>query len=241
MSRKCRQSYSQYYIEHGYKELTIPPDENGDFNLKPVNALHIWPRGNFMMIALPNPDKSFTCTLFAPYHGTGGLLDLNTKDKVLEHFEKYFPDAIEKMPNLVEEYEKNPNGALATMKVNPWHVEDYMVLIGDAAHAIVPFYGQGMNSGFEDCLILSELFDEYDGQLDKILPTFTKVRKPTADALAQLSFDNYVEMRKHTASKLFRFQKRVEAVLHFLFPRYWIPLYTMVSFTRIPYDQVIVA
>lgn len=233
MSRHCRQNFSQYYIPHGYKELSLPPIEN-DFALTPVNALHIWPREKFMLIALPNPDKSFTCTLFAPYEG---LLQLETEEQVLEHFQKHFPDIIPLIPNLAQEYLRNPTGSLATMRVEPWNLKDKVVLIGDAAHAIVPFYGQGMNAAFEDCLIFNSFLDKHRNSLSLCVREFAQSRKPSADALADLSFYNYIVMRQHTASWSFRLKKRIEAVLHRFFPSYWIPLYTMVSFTRIPYEE----
>lgn len=223
-----RFEYKQSYIEHGYKELRIPASDTGNFQLEP-NALHIWPRESFMLIALPNPDKSFTCTLFLPFEGPVSFEQLKTPASVQEFFQKYFPDALQLMPSLNEDFRDNPTGSLVTVYCYPWH-RNRTLLIGDAAHAIVPFYGQGMNAGFEDVRILNELLNKYDDNWAFVLPEFEKLRKPDADAIARLALDNFVEMRDLVADEDFQLRKKIEARLHELFPDRWIPLYTMVTF-----------
>lgn len=223
-----RFEYKQSYIEHGYKELRIPASDSGDFQLEP-NALHIWPRESFMLIALPNPDKSFTCTLFLPFEGPVSFEQLKTPEAVQDFFHQYFPDALPLMPSLIEDFRDNPTGSLVTVHCYPWH-RHRTLLIGDAAHAIVPFFGQGMNAGFEDVRILNELLDKYDDKWKHVLPEFEQLRKPDADAIAQLALDNFVEMRDLVADEEFQLRKKIEAHLHELFPDKWIPLYTMVTF-----------
>lgn len=241
MMRLMRVDFSQHFIEHGYKELTMPPVRRPDgsmgYAIDPVNALHIWPRHEYMMIALPNPDKSFTCTVFAPFAILEGL-DKHP-EQVEEWFAAQFPDAVPAIPDLLAQYKANPTGALVTVHVAPWHYEDKVVIMGDAAHALVPFYGQGMNAGLEDVFTFYKVLKSCGGDLSRAVPEWARARKPAGDAIAQLSYDNYVEMRSHTASRSFLLQKRFEARLHQWFPDWWIPLYTMVAFTNIPYDEVI--
>jgi kynurenine 3-monooxygenase len=229
--------YSQSYLEHGYKELTIPPvagASGSTFAMEP-NALHIWPRGGFMMIALPNPDRSFTCTLFWPFRGPGGFESLRTPAEITGYFERVFPDAIPLIPNLVREFQTNPTGALVTVRCQPWHDGGRVVLIGDAAHAIVPFFGQGMNAAFEDCVALDACIGESPGDLARAFAAYTGRRKEHADAIADLAVENFLEMRDKVASRWFRARKRSEHLLHRLFPRWFTPLYHMITFTTIPY------
>jgi kynurenine 3-monooxygenase len=223
-----RFDYSQEYIKHGYKELHIPASDTGEFKLD-KNSLHIWPRESFMMIALPNPDGSFTCTLFFPFEGDLSFTSLDTQTKVKTFFEETFPDATALMPDYLIDAYKNPAASLVTTKCFPW-VKNNTLLIGDAAHAIVPFYGQGMNAGFEDCRILNELLDQYQDDWAKVLTAFQNRRKPDADAIAQLALDNFIEMRDLVADEKFLLRKKIEAKIHSLFPDKWIPLYTMVTF-----------
>ena len=223
-----RFEYSQHYIEHGYKELRIPPGENGDF-LMEKNALHIWPRESFMLIALPNPDGTFTCTLFFPFEGEPSFNKLQTADDIQSFFKSTFPDAYAMMPSLIEDFRDNPTSALVTMRCHPW-VKNNALLIGDAAHSIVPFFGQGMNAGFEDCRILNQLFDQFDDNWDLALSEFQRIRKPDADAIAELAMDNFVEMRDLVADADFLLRKKIEAKLHELYPEKWTPLYSMVTF-----------
>jgi kynurenine 3-monooxygenase len=232
-----RFEYNQYYIESGYKELIIPPGENGKFLLE-KNALHIWPRGSFMMIALPNPDGNFTCTLFLPFEGEKSFEKLKTEKEITDFFKAEFPDAVPLMPTLVSDFQNNPVSSLVTVKCYPWTFDSRIALIGDAAHAIVPFYGQGMNCGFEDCVILNELIEEHKENWPKILDAYQKLRKPDADAIADLAVANFVEMRDKTADPKFLLQKKIEARFSEKHPGKWIPLYSMVTYSpHIRYSQ----
>jgi len=237
MQKQERFDFTQNYITHGYKELSIPPTAEGEFAMDP-NALHIWPRGKFMLIALPNPDKSFTCTLFLPFEGTKVCFEKIHDEKDVDSvFRTYFDDAYEMMPNLKEEYFNNPTSALITINCYPW-VKNQCLLIGDASHAMVPFYGQGMNCGFEDCFVLDGLIDKYGTtSWDLIFEKFQKMRKPDTDAISQLALENFVEMRDSVSDPKFAIRKKIEAKLHELYPNEWIPLYTMVTFSDIPYAE----
>lgn len=223
-----RFDYEQNYIDHGYKELHIPPGANGSFQLE-KNYLHIWPRESFMMIALPNPDGSFTCTLFFPFDGNPSFGMLKTNADVEKFFEETFPDAKRLMPSLLEDFNTNPTSSLVTIKCYPW-VRNKTLLIGDAAHGIVPFYGQGMNAGFEDCRVLNDLLNQHRDNWMVVLPEFQKLRKPDADAIAQLALDNFIEMRDLVADADFLLRKKIEGKLYELFPDKWVPLYPMVTF-----------
>ena len=234
-----RFDYSQTYLAHGYKEMHIPPTGTGDFAMEP-HALHIWPRGGFMMIALPNEDKSFTCTLFWPLQGANCFDMLDTPEAVTAFFEQHFADAVPLMPTLIDDYMNNPVSSLVTVRCSPWQHEDRVVLIGDASHAIVPFYGQGMNAAFEDVEILAQMIDtqiDESGQGDwgALLYEFSRRRKPNSDAIADMAVDNFLEMRDHVGSAAFLWGKRVEKALHRLMPQSFTPLYEMVTFSTIPY------
>ncbi len=231
--------YQQYYIDCGYKELTIPPTADGDFAME-INALHIWPRKDYMLIALPNLDKSFTCTLFFPFEGEQSFSKLDTEEKVKAFFETTFPDAVPLMPDYVNEFFNNPTSSLVTVKCFPWIREDKFALIGDAAHAIVPFFGQGMNCGFEDCRILDELIEANGDDWTTILSQYQTLRKPDADAIADLAVNNFTEMRERTADPQFLLQKKIEAKLHQKFPEKWIPAYSQVTFSpHIRYSEAL--
>ncbi len=229
-------NYAQEYLSHGYKELSIPPTATGEFAMEP-NALHIWPRGGFMMIALPNRDRSFTCTLFHPLKGRESFESLKTRADVLQFFEKTFPDAVPKMPTLADDFFAHPTGSLVTIKCQPWHHEGRVLLIGDAAHAIVPFYGQGMNAAFEDCLELMRCMGTHKDDLRRAVVEFGARRKVNTDAIAELAIDNFVEMRDKVGTKRFLWRKRLEHLLHRLMPRKFMPLYNMISFTTFPYAK----
>jgi kynurenine 3-monooxygenase len=234
-----RFEYSQTYIEHGYKEFRIPPGDHGQFLLG-KDALHIWPRESFMLIALPNPDATFTCTLFFPFDGHPSFRSLDEPEVFQDFFEKTFPDVVPLMPTLLEDLRDNPTSSLVTIRCYPW-IANKTLLIGDAAHGIVPFFGQGMNSGFEDCRILNEMLDMYKDDWDAVLPVFQKLRKPDTDAIAKLALDNFVEMRDLVADSDFLLRKKIEARLHDLFPEKWIPLYAMVTFNeKIRYSEAYV-
>jgi kynurenine 3-monooxygenase len=234
MMKAGRFNYSQSYLEHGYKELTIPALPDGGFQLE-KNALHIWPRGSFMMIALPNPDGTFTCTLFFPYSGTHGFDDLNTEEKVLEFFSSEFPDAVPLMPNLTQEFFHNPTASLITVKSDPWNYEDKVVLLGDAAHAVVPFFGQGMNCSFEDCVELDQWIEKYPNNWSQCFQAFSKSRKPNADAIANMALENFIEMRDKVAHPEFLLRKKVEQQLEQRYPQHFVSRYALVSFSTIPY------
>lgn len=231
--------YAQHYIDCGYKELTIPPTANGDFAME-VNALHIWPRKNYMLIALPNLDKTFTCTLFFPFEGELSFSKLNADDKIVNFFNTNFADAVPLMPNYLEEFKTNPTSSLVTVKCFPWVRDDKFALIGDAAHAIVPFFGQGMNCGFEDCRILDELIDKHQENWTDILQEYQALRKPDGDAIADLAVNNFTEMRDKTGNPTFLLQKKIEATFHENYPELWIPAYSQVTFSpHIRYSEAL--
>jgi kynurenine 3-monooxygenase len=231
--------YQQYYIDCGYKELTIPSTASGEFAME-VNALHIWPRKDYMLIALPNLDKTFTCTLFFPFIGETSFSKLYSEEKVEIFFQQTFPDAVPLMPDYVNEFFNNPTSSLVTVKCFPWIREDKFALIGDAAHAIVPFFGQGMNCGFEDCRILDELIDKYKDDWQTILNEYQFLRKPDADAIADMAINNFTEMRDKTADPKFLLQKKIEARLHEKYPDKWIPAYSQVTFSpHIRYSEAL--
>ena len=225
-----RFEYNQHYIDCGYKELIIPAGKNGEFLLD-KNALHIWPRGSFMMIALPNPDGNFTCTLFLPFEGEKSFSNLKTDKQVEDFFKSEFSDAFTLMPTLISDFKTNATASLVTVKCSPWVFDNKIGLIGDAAHAIVPFYGQGMNCGFEDCVVLNELIEKHNDDWDIIFPEYEQLRKPDGDAIADLAIANFVEMRDKTADPKFILQKKIEAKFSQHYPDKWIPLYSMVTYS----------
>jgi len=229
-----RVNASHHYLEHGYKELTIPPAADGSLRME-KNALHIWPRKNFMLIALPNTDGTFTCTLFLPFEGEISFAALQTEADVTAFFTRHFPDAVPMMPTLLEDFFNNPTSSLITTHIKPWHYKDQSALIGDAAHAIVPFYGQGMNAGFEDCTILSGLMDKHGEDWTTILDRYDSYRKPNGDAVAQLALLNFVEMRDKVADPHFLERKKIEKELGKRYPDQFISVYEMVSFSHTPY------
>jgi kynurenine 3-monooxygenase len=228
--------YDESYLAHGYKELTIPPGANGSWQME-KNALHIWPRRSFMMIALPNPDGSFTCTLFWEFEGPRSFATTKTDDDVRRFFEEEFPDAVQLMPNLLEDFKTNPTGSLMTIRCAPWFYSDKVCLVGDAAHAVVPFYGQGMNAAFEDCVVLDECLTRFTEDRQRAFAEYFERRKVNADALADLALGNFIEMRDKTASKTFRAKKKLDHFLEAALPGIYLPLYAMVTFTRIPYAE----
>ena len=228
--------YDESYLAHGYKELTIPPDANGSWQME-KNALHIWPRRSFMMIALPNPDGSFTCTLFWEFEGPRSFATTKSDDDVRRFFEEEFPDAVQLMPNLLEDFKTNPTGSLVTIRCAPWFYHDKVCLVGDAAHAVVPFYGQGMNAAFEDCVVLDECLTRFPEDRQRGFAEYFERRKVNADALADLALGNFIEMRDKTASRTFRAKKKLDHFLEAALPGIYLPLYAMVTFTRIPYAE----
>jgi kynurenine 3-monooxygenase len=228
--------YDESYLAHGYKELTIPPGPDGSWQMEKF-SLHIWPRKSFMMIALPNPDGSFTCTLFWEFEGPRSFATTKTDDEVRRFFEEEFPDAVPLMPNLLDDFKNNPTGSLVTIRCAPWFYQDKVALVGDAAHAVVPFYGQGMNAAFEDCVVLDECLAQFPEDRQRAFSEYFQRRKVNADALADLALENFIEMRDKTASRAFRAKKKLDHFLEATFPGIYLPLYTMVTFTRIPYAE----
>lgn len=233
-----RFNYMQEYLGHGYKELEIPAGPNGEFQIE-SDVLHIWPRHDFMMIALPNLDKSFTVTLFNKYEGEDGFDNLDTDEKVITFFSKYFPNAMKVMPDLISDWHNNPTSSLATIKCFPWSNEDKSVIFGDAAHAIVPFYGQGMNASLEDCRIFAELLDEYTDVIDwkELFHNFENKRKENTDAIADLALQNYIEMRSHVANPVFQTKRIIEMELEKRYPDFS-SKYSLVTFNGdVPYSK----
>lgn len=238
MTKQERFDYQQDYLTHGYKELTIPAGGDGTFRLE-KHALHIWPRGAFMMIALPNQDGSFTCTLFWPFEGPNSFAALKTEADVLAFFQKQFPDAVPLMPDLAHDFLSNPTGSLVTIRCRPWHAAGKVVLIGDACHAVVPFLGQGMNAAFEDCTVLHECLNQHAPDWESAFRDYEQRRKVHLDTLADLCLVNFIEMRDRVGSPLFLLRKQLALLLHRLFPKWYLPLYTMIEFTRIPYADAL--
>ena len=234
MLRQSRFNFSQQYLNYGYKELTIPAGANGKHALE-THALHIWPRGNHMLIALPNVDGTFACILFLPFEGMDSFAQLNTHSEVVDFFRARFPDVVPLMPGLAENFFANPTGAMVTIQCSPWHAEGRVLLLGDAAHAIVPFFGQGINCGFEDCTQLLELIGQHRGDWAPIFAEFEKRRKVNTDAIADLALENFVEMRDRVGDARFLFRKKVELALEAKLPKVFVPKYSMVTFHRIPY------
>lgn len=230
--RKFLFSYSQNYLNHGYKELEIPADNSGNHQIS-KGHLHIWPRGDFMLIALPNMDGSFTVTLFLSYdEGEYNFNNLTSEEEITEFFQKEFPDALQLIPNIKEEFTNNPTGALGTVKCSPWCYQNKTLLIGDAAHAIVPFYGQGMNASFEDVFVLDEILNQDLGDWEAIFKAYQKVRKQDTDAIADLAIDNFYEMKDHVANPLFKEKRKIEMDLEKHFPNQYSSKYSLVTFNE---------
>jgi len=222
-------------LGHSYKELSIPPDKSGEFQLEP-NALHIWPRGKFMLIALPNMDRSFTVTLFLPNIGDISFSTVRSLDDLNSLFENNFPDVLDIMPSLKTDYFSNPTGKLGTVRCSQWNVNE-SVLIGDAAHAVVPFFGQGMNASFEDCTVLNQMLDSSVNWKD-LFESFSKKRKIDGDAIADMALENYIEMRDSVNKDRFLNERDLERQLELKYPDQFISRYSMVSFHQIPYSTV---
>ena len=229
--------YMKKPLGHGYKELTIPSMESGKFQIEP-NALHIWPRGNHMLIALPNNDCSFTCTLFFPMTGATSFQTVKTEKDILDLFQSQFPDTIKLMPTLAEDFQNNPTGDLASVYCKPWHLGDKALLIGDAAHAVVPFFGQGMNASFQDCSTLANLMGQNENDWETIFKDFSSTQVENGHAIANMAIENYLEMRDHVNDPEYKKRRNVELKLERMFPGQFIPRYSMVSFHKIPYAEV---
>ena len=224
-------------LGHGYKELTIHPDSNGEFQLE-SKSLHIWPRGEFMLIALPNYDRSFTCTLFLPMEGDNSFSYLNSEKKVLEFFKKYFPDTLQLISDLPGEYQKRPVGKLGSIYCSKWHYNDRAAIFGDAAHTIVPFFGQGMNASLQDCTVMHSFVIKYDGNWDKIFTKFSEKQVPNGHAIADMALENYIEMRDSVNDPKYKIKRELEFDLENKFWDRFVPRYSMVSFHELPYSEV---
>lgn len=230
-----RFNFSQNYIEDGYREILLPANADGSYKLE-KNALHIWPRGRFMLIALPNEDGSFTCTLFMPFKGENSFETLTTKEAVNTFFKTTFPDFYEMMPNIADAWEDHPLSSLAIIRCYPW-THGKTALMGDAAHATVPFYGQGMNAGFEDCTVMWELMQKHNENWEKVFEEYQLMRKPDGDGVQDLSLHNYYVMRDYVADPKFLLQKKIEAHFSEKHPDKWMPLYSQVTFSHIRYSE----
>lgn len=238
MQKRERFNYEQFYLDHGYKELTIPANSDGSWKLD-KNALHIWPRARYMLIALPNHDGSFTCTLFLPFdsafEGETSFHALRTPEDVTQCFARLFPDVVPIMPTLLDDFFYHPTSSLVTIRCAPWTFEDKAMLIGDAAHAIVPFYGQGMNAGFEDCRVFDELLTKHNDSWQDAMHEYQFVRKPNSDAIARLAMENFIEMSERVSDPKFLLRKKIEQQLHAKYGDSFVPVYSMVTFSHIPY------
>ena len=235
MQKLDRFNYSQNFIADGYREILLPANEDGSYKMD-KNSLHIWPRGRFMLIALANNDGSFTCTLFMPHQNDKYSFDkLTSKDKVNDFFKEVFPDFYQMLPNVADSWEHHPLSSLAIIRCYPW-TAGKVALMGDAAHATVPFYGQGMNAGFEDCTVMSELIQKYGLDWQAIFDEYSRERKPDGDALQDLSLGNYFEMRDFVGDPMFLLRKKIEAKFSELYPEKWMPLYSQVTFSSIRYS-----
>jgi kynurenine 3-monooxygenase len=235
MQRLGRLNFSQEHLDYGYKELTIAAGPGGKHPLEP-NALHIWPRGAYMLIALPNVDGTFACILFLPFEGPVGFANLDSSEKASNFFAERFADALPLMPQLQENYSGNPTGSMVTIKSAPWQLDGKVLLLGDSAHAIVPFFGQGMNCAFEDCTVFLELLDRHGSNWPALFQEFEQARKPNTDSIADMALENFIEMRDRVADPRFLFRKKVELALEAKYPRHFVPKYAMVTFHRVPYS-----
>jgi kynurenine 3-monooxygenase len=238
MQRQSRFNYSQEFIDVGYKELTIPASADGTHKLD-NSSFHIWPRGEFMLIAMPNLNGSFTCTLFMPFEGAISFENIKTEVQAEQFFNTYFPDIKDDISNLTRDFFKNPTSAMVTMKCFPWTYWDKVALVGDSAHAIVPFYGQGMNAGFEDISVLDDLMLQFGDDWEKIFREYQYSRKPDADAISELSYRNFIEMSSKTADPEFLLRKKIEKHFAEKYPEKWVPLYSRVTFSNKPYADAL--
>lgn len=238
LERKFLFSYSQNYLTHGYKELEIPADVNGNHQIS-KDHLHIWPRGDYMLIALPNLDGSFTVTLFLGHEeGAYNFNNLSSEEKITAFFKEQFPDALQLIPNIAAEFANNPTGALGTIKCSPWYYKNKTLVMGDAAHAVVPFYGQGMNASFEDVSVLDAVLEKHEGDWEQVFKVYQIARKEDADAIGDLAEENYFEMRDHVTNPLFKIKRGIEMALEKNFPTEYFSKYSMVTFNEnIPYSE----
>ncbi|MBV9494199.1 MAG: FAD-dependent monooxygenase [Acidobacteria bacterium] len=239
MQRGQRANFSKEFLEWGYKELNLPARPDGTSQLK-LNALHVWPRGHCLIVSHANRNGSHTLTLFLPFEGPDSFATLPDRTAISSFFTRYFPDLVPQLPELLAQWERHPVGSLVTTRTAPWHLNDWIVLIGDSCHAVYPFYGQGMNSAFEDCSALSAALTTTHptSRLDAFR-SYERSRRPHTDTLAELSKENFVELRQRVQSPLFVLRKRLDVWLNRLAPRTWLPLYTMIAHTTMPYADAL--
>lgn len=234
-----RFNYQQEYITEGYKEITFPANADGSPRMR-QDALHIWPRKNFMLMGLANKDGGFTGTLFFPFEGEPWSFEkIKNESDLNRFFQEVFPDAIPLIPDLADQYFNNPTSSLVIIRCSPWNYKDKVALMGDAAHAIIPFYGEGMNCGFEDCFVFDQMIEKFNGDFTKVLPEYAKARKPNGDAIAELSLRNFIEMRDLVADPQFLLRKKIEGWFGAKHPDKWLPLYSQVKFSNTPYAQAL--
>jgi len=238
MHHRERADYRQEFLDWGYKELTIPAAADGAARTE-LFGLHVWPGGRGLMVAHPNVDHSLTCTVFLPLHGPDSFASLDTPAAVRDFFAGHFPDVPALVPDLATEFLAHPVGTLVSIRTSPWHHEDRVVLIGDACHAVYPFYGQGMNAAFEDCTVLDRCLARHPEDRAAALAEYQALRKPHTDVLADLSAQNFVELRDRLRSPWFLVRKRADLVLHRFLPRHWVPLYTMIAHRTVPYAEAL--
>lgn len=238
MQRGERATYQQDFLGHGFKELRIPAGPGGTYLMR-TGGLHIWPRGDHMLIAMPNSDGTFTCTCILPFEGEQSFESMQTEESVMEYFKTHFPDVIPFIPKLAEQFINNPIVGMITTHTFPWHYKDSIVLMGDACHAVVPFYGLGMNTAFEDCAVLNECLKRHVGDWQTAFNEYQTLRKRNTDTLAYLSKRNFTELREKVRSPMFVARKKVDVILNRLFPRQWQPLYTLVSHSTMPIDDAL--
>ena len=238
MQRGLRADFHREYLEWGYKELTLAAGPNGE-SVIDLTALHVWPRAHCLFVSHPNRDGSHTLTLFLPHEGPDSFATTQTPDDIRALFQKYFPDLLPMLPALVEQWTTRPTGSLLTTKTAPWRFDDWMVLVGDSAHAVYPFYGQGMNSAFEDCSALLAALKAHPADRAAAFATYEQARRPHTDVLMELSKANFIELRQKVSSPWFLARKRLDVLLNRLFPGAWLPIYTMVSHTTMPYADAL--
>lgn len=237
MQRGQRANFSKEFLEWGYKELNLPARPDGTSQLR-LNALHVWPRGHCLIVSHANRNGSHTLTLFLPFEGADSFATLRTPPDISSFFARYFPDLVPLLPELLSQWESHPVGSLVTTRTAPWHLSDWIVLLGDACHAVYPFYGQGMNSAFEDCSALAAALSAHASRLDAFR-AYERSRRPHTDTLAELSKENFVELRQRVQSPLFVLRKRMDVWLNRLAPSTWLPLYTMIAHTTMPYGDAL--
>lgn len=232
LEKKFLFSHSQEFLTHGYKELEIPADDTGKHQIS-KDHLHIWPRGEYMLIALPNTDGSFTVTLFLSHEeGAYNFKDLSSEEKITSFFKEQFPDALALIPNIAGEFANNPTGPLGTVRCSPWFYKGNTLLMGDAAHAIVPFYGQGMNASFEDVYVLDSILNKFEGDWSAVFKAYQNQRKKDADAIGRLAVENYYEMRDHVANPIFKEKRKLEMAFEKSFPQEYFSKYSLVTFNE---------